>query len=797
MANFFLATKHHIALTSPSADSASGLAAGDIIGFNCIPDPQTGAPFYKELDGQYLVDLFYNSQADQVAKNPQEELPIILADYRSGFGLDIQDYADPKRYFSSYGSDLRNKDRTFLSYGASSIAVPSTGLTNGYTFANNGFEDGTTGWTTTALSASTTQKHTGSYAGKFVVGEGETKTDYYEITWNSEYQSKAFTFTMWHYSTGISASGARIGIEDGVGSTYSSYGTTATTWTKLTVSRTLNVAATRLRLYIEGKVDGGQVTIDVYFDDGALVNTVGVNGVFKARATFNDAEYMSFGTHLVKLNGTGDGFTAVKTNFPATITSLEPFVVSGTSYLMIALGYNHPYYYMTTGESFTEFTGDNGHLQLLKTVFTTASTLYGNDTNSTIRSTINPLNSGTAWSAQTQIDQDYYDILDLFSSSGALYIRKEDKPYYLNSSGVVQNDLAPECEPLSTDTQDRAVLVWNGEIFYVAGKQGLLRSGTSNEWISPALYCTNLSAFTGRIFAVAADDRYLWIIGDNSTKLEIMCGRDENVDGTTSWVWHTYQEITLTGCEYAWVSSIYQKRLWIASDTAGEALYYIPLPTTYGDIENDANKNFLTAGYFETPWLHGRFKADTKAWVKVTGTLGHTYDADIYWQIQYKKLQDSSYTNIGNMVGTSTDRTHTLYLPVDSSTNNPVSTMMRFKLIGVTDDTAKTPILLNLDIRTFLSPTRKDVIWAKVMANKEMVTMEGKSVDKYAKIKACLEKCRDATYPVTLKDIDGTTTQVRFLELPNSLPWREPVTDEKGRDRAYIYNLLMLKTPTS
>ena len=163
----------------------------------------------------------------------------------------------------------------------------------------------------------------------------------------------------------------------------------------------------------------------------------------------------------------------------------------------------------------------------------------------------------------------------------------------------------------------------------------------------------------------------------------------------------------------------------------------------------------------------------------------------------YKKLQDSTYTNIGNLVGTATDRTHTLYLPVDGSSNSPVSTMMRFKLIGVTGATTTTPVLLALDIRSVLYPTRKDIIWAKVKVARQMMTSDGKTVNKYAKMKACLEKCRDATYPVTMTDIDGTSTEVRFLELPQGLPWREPVSDEKDKDYEYVYNCLMLRTPTS
>jgi len=122
--------------------------------------------------------------------------------------------------------------------------------------------------------------------------------------------------------------------------------------------------------------------------------------------------------------------------------------------------------------------------------------------------------------------------------------------------------------------------------------------------------------------------------------------------------------------------------------------------------------------------------------------------------------------------------------------------MFRFKFVAkILSGTTTTPELLNFTAKAILYPTPKDIIWTKVYVAKEMITMGGKSADIYAKMKACLEKCQLATSPITMVDIDGNTIYVRFLTLPQSLPWKEPVTDEKGRDRDYVYNLLMLKVP--
>jgi hypothetical protein len=776
-ANYYLASRNTFALTAPAADSASGLASGDVIGFNCIVDKETGAQFWKELDGQYLVDLFYNSQADPVAKNPQEELPIIMSDFRSGFGQDIFDYSDLKRYFSSYGADLSLKDRAILSYGATGITLPAY---SALTITNADMETASSGWTNGTRDAA--QKHGGSYSYSVAA-----TVAYQDLSWNAKYQNTVIEFTCWIWSN--QASKGRISVDDGVGQTDSSYHTGGSSWEEITVRHVMDNAATRIRLELDS------TDITVYFDDASLSEEPVSNKVV-AHATFNDEEYIGYGNIISKLKSDGTNFDSVY-SFPADITSLVPFQVSGTSYLFIFLGTSNAYWYMTTAEAFTESNATDKTYQYAAWVNTTVDTMYANDGANTLRSTVDPLNGGTVWSAQTIVGAAEHNINGLMNRSGALYIPKEDTIYYLDSSGNVQKELAPELEALTNTSSGKNADIWLDKIYYPAGSTSLLEIGATNTWRSPSEFCTNQSAFNGQVFAVTHDDKWLFAILDNSTKVEVLKGRLETVDGSTGWVWHPYQEITLAGCETAFVSSIYQKRLWIASTSASDSLYYIPLPSGYGDVENDTNRSFATTGYFETPFLHGRFKADTKAWIKVTATLGHTYDADIYWECHYKKLQDSSYTDAGDFIGTATDRTHTLYLPVDGSSNNPVSSMMRFKLVGITDDPNKTPVLLNFDARAVMYPTVKDIIWAKIQVAREMLTKDGKVKNKYAKMKACLEKCRDATWPVTMVDIDGVTCYVRFLELPQGLPWREPVSNDKDRDFDYVYNLLLLKMPLS
>lgn len=111
--------------------------------------------------------------------------------------------------------------------------------------------------------------------------------------------------------------------------------------------------------------------------------------------------------------------------FPTTITDLEVF---SDSKLYIALGFTYPYWEMTTAAAFQVNGLTVNKFKYFAFVRTTADTMYGSDAVNKIRSTVNPANGGTQWSGQTTVDSTVYEIMQLFTSSGALYIRKQNPP---------------------------------------------------------------------------------------------------------------------------------------------------------------------------------------------------------------------------------------------------------------------------------------------------------------------------------------------------------------------------------
>ena len=313
-------------------------------------------------------------------------------------------------------------------------------------------------------------------------------------------------------------------------------------------------------------------------------------------------------------------------------------------------------------------------------------------------------------------------------------------------------------------------------------------------WIDPALYLRNVGEFDGQIQGLAGDDQWLYAIINNSTKVEVLAGRDT----PQGWIWHgSLAEITLTGCQSAHVSSVSEKRLYIPSTTTGENLYYQPLYANYGDVTNDANRSYDTGASPElhTPKLHGNFRGDTKAFIKAIAELGHTPDDDIYYECHYQIQGDTTWTDAGDFkASTSTgDKKVTLYIPDDSSSNHPSSEWIRFKLVAKTDAATKTPILKNFDVRGILYPPRRKIIQCVVKCANDIILKDGAhEIGMRATIKTALENADGQTWPVSIRNIDGDTKTVRFL------PLRFEVTKtEKLRDDERDYFLTMQEVALS
>lgn len=782
MTTHFKANRHDFSITDPSASHKMGFVVDRKDGFH-----------YQELDGKALVDLYASDSPTQSNTNPEEELLLGQGpDWRAGFGKEYWNSSDPTRYFSSIGCDLR-----FVS-GAIAGPTPQTHsfpTVSAVPTVQNGGMDTDTYWDHSEANVSWGADSGRTGGGIALSGSGEKNTWQYIEGWTPGVQ---YTVTGWCKGAD-SSNKVRVQVADGTQTISSTYNETSS-WVEKTAQITVASTAEYLKINFNASCAGGDACCvdDASIAMDSAAGAVAYTGVIRAHAEYNDDIYYSLDKKILRFDDS-TGASVLIWQFAANITGLEVFQVSGVDYLFVALGTATAYEYLRASTyysaGFTTSTATDKYFTYFKWVHTTADTLYGaveDDKSNSIRSTVNPLNDGTAWSDQTIVGDAASAIQGQLEDEGALYIPKEDTIYYLDSSGNVQSDLAPELVALKCSTSNQNADVWLGNIYTQAGTQALLEIGTSNTWRTPAEYTTNNSDFNGRVQALAHDDQWLYAILDNSTKVEVVAGRLETIDGTSTWVWHPIAEITLDGCQAAWVSSVYKKRLWIASTLSTDSLYFIDLYTGYGDVTSDANRVFKTDAYFITPWLHGDFKTDQKALIKMTATLGHSYDVDVYWECWYQTL-GGTWTDMGDLKGSATSMTAELF-----RTTSTTSTMFRFMFVAKTDTTNVTPELLTYVAKLILYPDPKRIIFTRVKVGRGVLDKDGNQFkDKYTLQKNCLENIRNATWPITMTDLDGATKYVKLLPLPRNIPYREVVSKEKNEVTEWAYNLLLLEVPLS
>ena len=266
-ANFFTKNRHDFSVTDPSS--------GDVIGF--ILSRQNGLPSWMEFDNRFLADQFFTDTPSVVNMNPEEEIPMVLSDFRAGYGQEFYEASDPKRYYFSIGADMRFKGQAILGWGSTGITIPTVPtITNADMELDSDWTGG---------DRSSAQAHGGTYSRRVNTVQGSSYQDL-SVT-IGDYQGSTIAITFWMYrETGTVAS---LGIDDGVGET------TATTagldgWEQITVRRKIDGSATRLRIELTWASGN-----NCYFDDGTT--PLWTTGKPQAHATFNSEEYVSFGVY--------------------------------------------------------------------------------------------------------------------------------------------------------------------------------------------------------------------------------------------------------------------------------------------------------------------------------------------------------------------------------------------------------------------------------------------------------------------------------------------------------------------
>jgi len=139
--------------------------------------------------------------------------------------------------------------------------------------SNSDFETGDppSSWTLSGAGASwarsDVQKKYGSYSGK-LTRAGTDCMAYQDVSTWLNYVNREMSFGAWVWAS--VASRARISLNDGVGTTQSSFHTGSSSWEWLSLRKTINSDATQVRAQLE-VVDGD---MDAHFDNTALIKGV-------------------------------------------------------------------------------------------------------------------------------------------------------------------------------------------------------------------------------------------------------------------------------------------------------------------------------------------------------------------------------------------------------------------------------------------------------------------------------------------------------------------------------------------
>ena len=115
-----------------------------------------------------------------------------------------------------------------------------------------------------AVARESTTIKIGTYSAKVTFGAADA-TLYYDLPSFADYQGRKMTLGFWVYTA--TASLAKIQIGDGVGTSTSSFHTGGSSWEFLTVTRDIDVSATRIRVLCFVDIAGF-----AYFDSGILVD---------------------------------------------------------------------------------------------------------------------------------------------------------------------------------------------------------------------------------------------------------------------------------------------------------------------------------------------------------------------------------------------------------------------------------------------------------------------------------------------------------------------------------------------
>lgn len=718
-------------------------------------------PFLSRNYAPSLAVQTFEDMSD-AAFRPEQEVLVSQKEWAAGFGRQEE---EAKRYTQALGTDA-----SYASIVPGPVAVTTTHTTPTYastaTISNGDFETGDfTGWTTEAgtgatWSVSSAAPRNGTYAARWVTdGTATVSTLRQQITAadSSLFNTLQLDFSIYHNQVAGSAETWTLRLEDGnnteiESSTFGPGGG----YSEKTLSHTFTEGWPDLYLEIQVTASGAN-TVD--FDDititltGTIATATNMGTVVKLR-DFNGNHYAISETGLWKRSA--DNWVRV-VGSPDLIEDMETNLTN--LYLPRGTGVN--YWIMTTAEAFTRNTG-TGVSSKPKRMTWATETMYGDNGDQSVYKYNNLATGGVA--STITVGEPGFNITDLVNHLEVPYVSKENAAYQIDSSDNVIEIMTALRSMFDTGT-GKNTISWNGVLYIPAETQELMEydDGTITA-VGPNRFADGLSDFGGQVVATAGDGSWLYVILDNSTKVEILKGRRQTVAGaaiSTEWRWHPFSEDTYTTVTYAQVSTITAKRLYYGGGT--DAITYIPLSTQYADPLSDSNLTFLTGQTHETTWYElGTSRADKTLGSFLLQSDSLSGSARTV-KVEYKKWGDSSWTEVGGSGNGTFNTTPDQEKFFQTGTNAPKTKKVKFQFTLNTNSSSTGLAVLGFTCYAILNPLRLEMIRAvvEVSDGNSLLTTGGDDDMTYSKVASQLHTWAD-THPLTLTVPDGTPDGLDF-----------------------------------
>lgn len=666
-------------------------------------------------DAPLLPQTILTGSASPSTLDPEREIQISQTDWRKGF----QDFIleDEHKYYDSIGCDARYKGEVIISpIKLTAISLPAAPYLR--YVQNNDFEEwsdaGTAvGWTEVGSDlAQSGTSYTGTYAAR-LRGFSAVEEICKDLPFNLADVGQTFSLTVYCKVTS-GAAGCYIGIDDGIGTTWSA-AITGTTYAPITVSRALDASANRLRVRIQIGNNGTDL-LYLYADSVAINRTTGHLGACTKIIEFGNNLIFACGQALLKLTS---GALSLIYEF-GEITDLCVF----KNRLYIAQGWNDEYFYSDIDSlgNFTECTLSGSTAKYMSNIGNTQFWIA--DTATTVTDSGNPINGGTGFVVPSyKICSDYWAITGLVDHDEIVFVRTQDDVYYL-SEDVVYSLMHLSTE--ATASYSHGLHLWGERLYIPSGINSLyeydIATGIATT-LSLTKYAPGDINYDGQVRALCHDGTYLYCAIPDPDALVvpgsiILAGRWEEVDGDTDWYWHP-----IIAKNYAYIGAMLisslsgAKRLYIGTDAYTDGIIPFMVSITYSATYRETGMQFDVGGFFYTPWLTSNFPTEQKHWKSIDVTsICITDKTSIY--VWYQIKGQTSWTELGYCTKGALSGGAYPVETTDTFNIGVSSERIRFQFILDTDNVDYTPVLYGTGggyiVRSVLQTERKRQITATI-----------------------------------------------------------------------------------